>query len=117
MDGFIEALNALDADRISAYLAPDISVFVPTVSPGRVSGKAAVDAIFRDFVAASRKSEARTSIVPEDQVIELGGDVAVVSFTVAGKGSLARRTFVFRRTGGAWLISHFHASNLPRPRP
>jgi len=113
MDGFISALNALDTDRIAGYLASDITVFVPTVQPGRVIGKAAVVEIFRDYVNAAKKTVARTGIVPEDPLIELGGDVAVVSFTVNSSGSVARRTFVFRRSGEAWLISHFHASNLP----
>ncbi len=116
MEGFISALNALDTDRIAAYLAPDVTVFVPTVQPGRVSGKAAVVEIFRDYVNATRKTVARTAIVPEDSLIEFGGDVAVVSFTVKSSGSVARRTFVFRRSGDTWLISHFHASNLPLPR-
>ena len=113
MDGFISALNALDIDRISGYLASDVTAFVPTVQPSRVSGKAAVVEIFRDYVNAAKKTVIRTAIVPEDPLIELGGDVAVVSFTVKNAGSVARRTFVFRRSGNAWLISHFHASNLP----
>jgi ketosteroid isomerase-like protein len=115
MDGFISALNALDTERIAGFLAPDITVFVPTVQPGRVSGKAKVVEIFRGYVDTTKKTVARTSIVPEDLLIELGGDVAVVSFTVQNSGSMARRTFVFRRGGEAWLISHFHASNLRAP--
>lgn len=116
MEGFVSALNALDTDRIAGFLAPDVTVFVPTLQPGRVSGKAAAVGIFRDYVDVAKKSAARTAIVPEDSLIEFGGDLAVVSFTVRNSGLMARRTFVSRRSGDSWLISHFHASNLPLPR-
>ncbi|MGH8764147.1 MAG: YybH family protein, partial [Burkholderiales bacterium] len=112
MERFITALNALDAERISACFTDDVTVFVPTAQAGRVSGKAAVDRIFRDYVEATRKTASRTNIVPEDLQVEVADGLALVTFTVRGKSSTARRSFVFRRVGDVWLISHFHASNL-----
>ncbi|HEX4963619.1 MAG TPA: hypothetical protein VF173_22515 [Thermoanaerobaculia bacterium] len=38
------------------------------------------------------------------------GDTAIVTFNVRSPDSVQRRTFAFRRGGGKWLISHFHAS-------
>jgi hypothetical protein len=114
MDRFMDALNALDEARISASFSEDVTVFVPTVQAGRVSGKAAVDRIFHEYVESTRKQAARTNIVPEDVRIEAGEQLALVSFTVRGAASTARRSFVFRNVGGIWLISHFHASNLMR---
>jgi ketosteroid isomerase-like protein len=115
MDGFLGALNALDIERINACFTEDVTAFVPTVRADRVSGKAAVAKIFRDYVDATKRTATRTNIVPEDTLIEVSGDIAVVSFNVRNTASVARRTFVFRREGGAWRISHFHASNLRPP--
>jgi ketosteroid isomerase-like protein len=112
MDGFVGALNALDIDRINSCFTDDVTAFVPTVRADRVSGKAAVAGIFRDYVDATKKSATRTNIVPEDTLVDVSGDLAVVSFNVRNPGSVARRTFVFRREGSVWRISHFHASNL-----
>jgi len=115
MDGFVSALNALDADRINACFTDDVTVFVPTVQAERISGKAAVARIFRDYVAATKKAVAHTNIVPEDMRVEVSGDIGVVTFSVGSPASVARRTFVFRREGTSWRISHFHASNLRAP--
>jgi ketosteroid isomerase-like protein len=112
MDGFMGALNALDIDRINACFTDDVTAFVPTVKADRVSGKAAVAEIFGAYVDATKKTAPRTNIIPEDTLVEVSGDIAVVTFNVRNPASVARRTFVFRREGGAWRISHFHASNL-----
>jgi uncharacterized protein (TIGR02246 family) len=112
MDRFMDALNALDEARISACFTEDVTVFVPTVQAGRVSGKAAVDRIFHDYVESMHKKTTHTNIVPEELRIEAGDRLALVSFTVRGATSTARRSFVFRYVDGKWLISHFHASNL-----
>ena len=108
----MDALNALDEARISDSFAEDVTVFVPTVQAGRVSGKAAVNRIFHEYVESTRKKASRTNIVPEDLRIEGGERLALVSFTVRGAAWTARRSFVFRNVNGTWLISHFHASNL-----
>ncbi len=88
MNGFMEALNALDADAMASYFADDITGFVPIAQPQRANGKAAVTAIFREFVAQTKPTTPRLHLVN-------------------------RRTFVFRRTDGKWLIVHLHASNSP----
>ena len=106
------ALNALDIDRINACFTDDVTAFVPTVKADRVSGKVAVAEIFRAYVDATKKIAPRTNIIPEDTLVEVSGDIAMVTFNVRNPASVARRTFVFRREGGAWRISHFHASNL-----
>jgi uncharacterized protein (TIGR02246 family) len=117
MDHFLDALNALDESRMSACFSEDVTVFVPSAQAGRVSGKAAVDRIFHDYVEATRKTVARTNIVAEDLRIEVADRLALASFVVHGAGSTARRSFVFRNVDGKWLISHFHASNLKPPPP
>jgi ketosteroid isomerase-like protein len=113
MTGFLEALNALDADAMAGYFADDITAFVPIAQPQRADGKAAVTAIFRDFAAQTKKTTARINITPDHLVVQASGDFGLVSFETIPGAMLNRRTFVFRRIGGKWLIVHIHASNLP----
>lgn len=109
MADFMSALNDLDAARISASFAEDATAFFPVAQPQRAQGRAEIDAVFRRYVDGQQGKT--TNLVPQDMKIETGGDLALVSFQIAG-GSTARRTFVFRRIRGRWLITHMHASNF-----
>jgi len=109
MASFMDALNNLDAARISAAFAEDATAFFPLAQPQLANGRAEIDAVFRRYVEGQKGQ--KTNIVPQDLKIETGGDLALVTFQVPG-GSTARRTFVFRRSGGRWLITHMHASNF-----
>jgi ketosteroid isomerase-like protein len=109
MMNFMSALNDLDAARISASFAEDATAFFPVAQPQRAQGRAEIDAVFLRYFEGQQGK--KTNIVPQDMKIETGGDLALVSFQIPG-GSTARRTFVFRRTAGRWLITHMHASNF-----
>jgi len=111
MTNFMDALNALDLDRMTALFTDDITAFVPTAQPDRVEGRAALTEIFRKFV---ERASGRPNIVPEDVHVEVSGSLAVVTFQVHGDVT-RRRTFVFRRVGREWKISHFHASDVHVP--
>lgn len=113
MNGFMEALNALDAEAMASYFADDITGFVPIAQPQRADGKAAMTAIFREFAAQTKVTTPRLHLVPENMVVESSGDFGVVSFEMRTPAMVNRRTFVFRRTDGKWLIVHMHASNSP----
>jgi ketosteroid isomerase-like protein len=106
---FMAALNDLDAARISASFAEDATAFFPVAQPQRAQGRAEIDAVFHSYIEGSKGQ--KMHLVPQDMKIETGGDLALVSFQIPG-GSTARRTFVFRRTSGRWLITHMHASNF-----
>lgn len=111
MSGFMDALNALDVDRMAAYFADDVTAFVPLRQADRVNGKAAVVEIFRKYVEAA--GGARTNLVPEDLRIDRYGETAIATFNLRGQGGVvSRRTFVFHLERGRWLITHFHASNF-----
>ena len=112
MSGFMEALNSLDPDRMATYFADDVTAFVPLAQGERVDGKAPLVEIFRRYSETTRKTTARTNIVPEDLKVERDGDIAVVTFNVRSPDQILRRTFVFRRGPRGWLITHFHASNF-----
>jgi ketosteroid isomerase-like protein len=109
MGSFMDALNDLDAARISAAFAEDATAFFPLAQPQRANGRAEIDAVFRRYVDGAKGQ--KTNLAPQDMKVETSGDLALVTFQVPG-GSTARRTFVLRRTGGRWLIAHMHASNF-----
>jgi ketosteroid isomerase-like protein len=114
MNGFMDALNALDLDRMSAYFADNITSFVPLAQADRVEGREAVTRIFRNFVARTKPTTPRLNIVPEDMEVQVSGDLAFVSFNVREKSPdvTRRRTFIFVRSGERWLIRHAHASDF-----
>lgn len=115
MERFLAALNDLDTVAISASFADDVSAFVPTARPGRVEGRDAVARVFEAFAVAARTRGERLDIRAEGLSVEATGDAGFASFTARDTvvGTLSRRTFIFRRAGGRWLIVHFHASNVP----
>jgi ketosteroid isomerase-like protein len=114
MTGFIDALNALDADAMSAFFAEDITAFVPLAQGDRVQGREAVTRIFRNFVARTKPATSRLNLVPEDLEIMVSGDLGIATFNIREKAPdvTRRRTFVFKRSGDQWLIRHFHASDF-----
>ena len=112
MNGFMTALNALDAERMAAYFADDVTAFVSTTQPDRIDGKPAVVEIFRKYVETTRRDTACAELVPEDLAVNAGGDVGIATFNIRREGTVARRTFIFQNRGGRWRIVHFHASNV-----
>jgi ketosteroid isomerase-like protein len=114
MTGFLTALAALDTARMAGYFAPGITAFVPTAQADRVNGKQDLERIFAAFAERAGSAPPRATVA-EGLTIEASGDLAVVSFQVREGTTVRRRTFVWRRIGTHWLISHFHASDLSRP--
>jgi uncharacterized protein (TIGR02246 family) len=112
MEGFMEALNALDVKGMAKFFADDVTAFVPSAQPERAEGKPAVVEIFRRYVETTRATTSRTNLVPEDLLVDVRGRTAVVSFHVRSADAVARRTFVFHEQDGRWLITHFHASSF-----
>lgn len=121
--GFIAAFDSLHWGAFQDYFADDVTMFFPFPQiPARVEGRAAVAAVFGQFMTSQR--ERRTAagqplvqgIVPRDLRIQMAGaDVAIASFHLGGDPP-SRRSVVFRRTGGEWKVLHWHASPAP-PAP
>lgn len=114
MAGFMDALNALDAEGMSAFFAEDITAFVPVAQADRVQGRDAVTRIFRNFVARTKPSTPRLHLTPEDLEVQVSGNLGIATFNIRDKAPdvTRRRTFVFVRSGNRWLIRHFHASDF-----
>ena len=105
---WMDALNSLDEERIIGAFADDATAFFPVVKAERLDGKAAIAAVFHDYVAGSKK----TNIVPEDLRVQQRGDLAIVTFNVHNPSAVSRRTFIWRWDGARWRIIHMHASNV-----
>jgi ketosteroid isomerase-like protein len=52
------------------------------------------------------------SLVPQDLLIQIFGDAAVVTFHIERDGVLRRRTVVFVKRDEGWRIVHLHASSV-----
>jgi ketosteroid isomerase-like protein len=119
---FVSAFNALDEARFDAAWAEDATLFFPGAVPGRgggrFTGKTEVLGVFHAFFAAIRKSRSGPNylnIRPQDLHVQDYGEVAIVSFHLAGDNAIGRRTLVMRKAAGTWRIAHMHASSIQTP--
>ncbi len=118
---FVNAINALDAERLGRTFAEDVTGFFPGLPfpAARVEGRANLQGAFAQLFAQLRQRGTRSaSLQPRATGVQLYGDVAVASFHLVGQQEIGRRTLVLRRVGARWLIVHMHASVAPmQPRP
>ena len=118
---FVEAFNNLDWEKFRLGFSDDATVFFPFAQfPQRASGRAEVEAIFKRFFDEVRKRKAAPpylNIEPKDMQIQALGDAAIVTFHLGEGDTVGRRTLVFQKQKGRWLIAHLHASSLTRPKP
>jgi len=124
VDRFLRAFESLDMQSFIHCFANDATVFFPIPEPPRrFDGKGAIQAQFEQVFAAIRQSSTSSSppfhrLVPENLRVQLLSDgSAVVTFQLSSAERIARRTLVFSRRGGTWLIVHLHASNVPSSAP
>lgn len=113
---FVNALNALDAERFGRTLADDVTVFFPgpPFPAARAQGRAAVQGAFTQLFNALRQRGTRSaSLQPAGLAVQLYGDTAIATFHLLGQQEVGRRTLVLRRIGGRWLIVHMHGSVAP----
>lgn len=116
-EAFIKAFNNLDWDLFRDSFADDATVFFPSASmiAGRANGRTEIETIFKPLFDSGRKqkdSPPYLSIEPKEMRIKMLRDAAVVTFHLGGKESLGRRTVIFQKQNGRWLIVHLHASTV-----
>lgn len=110
LDAFVDGLRRLDWERMRETFSADASLFFPFENePRRVEGIAAIEAAFRAFFA-TRADADRLDVQPLDVTIQVMRDAAIVTFHLARRGAVGRRTLVLRRDAGRWRIAHLHAS-------
>jgi hypothetical protein len=119
-DHFIAAFNALDWETFRHCFAESASVFNPDIpdvpSLHRMDGRSAIERSFRavfDAAAAGPAGQRGPNIHPENVRQQQFGDTGIITFEFKRAGnSMGRRTVVFNRVKGSWLIVHIHASNV-----
>lgn len=117
---FIEAFNNLDWESFRLGFTDDATVFFPFPQvPRRATGRAEVEAVFKRFFDAGRKQRPNPpylNIEPKDVKIQMLRDAAIVTFHLEGDDAVGRRTVVFQKQGGKWLIAHLSASSIAKPQ-
>ena len=119
---FLRAFENLDMPSFISCFAQDATVFFPVPEPPqRFDGKAAIRRQFDQVFTAIRKTSINSGppyhrLNPENLAVQLvGTNAAIVSFHLRNSERVGRRTLILERVGGAWLIVHLHASNVPIP--
>lgn len=116
---FVNVFNNLDWPRFEASWAQDATVFFPIKGlPKRVEGRSAIVATFLSIfenVPKERPGPPYLSIRPMDLHVQMLGDSAVVTFHLGESEPLNRRSLVFVKREGKWLIAHLHASRSFAP--
>ena len=119
-EAFIVAFNNLDWEKFRRSFSDDATVFFPfSQVPRRANGRAEVEAVFKFFFDEVRKQKPNPpyqNIEPKDMKIQVLGDVAVVTFHLGEGDPVGRRTVVFQKNKGAWLIVHLHASTVVKTK-
>ncbi len=120
-DDWIAAFNNLEWETFRNSFTDDATVFFPFIQvPRRASGRAEVETLFKQFFDALRKRKPAPpyqNLDPKDgQIQMLGKDAAIFTFHLPGEESFNRRTLVFRKEKGKWLIAHLHASVFTKPK-
>ena len=119
---FIEAFNNLDWERFRYSFSDDATTFFPSrsgESPRRANGRDEIEARFKpgfDEIRKSKPNPPYLNIEPKDLKIQMLRDGAIVTFHLDGDDSVGRRTVVFQKRKGKWLIVHLHASIIAKPK-
>jgi ketosteroid isomerase-like protein len=116
---FINAFNNLDWEHFRQYFADDATVFNPAIPEvtelHRLDGREKIETVFKSVFDEARKGKGPPylHIRPENLKIQMLTNAAVVTFHFKRSGSsFGRRTFVWEKRNGKWLIVHLHASNV-----
>lgn len=113
-EDFILAFNNLDWEKFRYSFSDEATVFFPFRQiPRRASGRTEVEMFFKKIFDELKKRKSEPpyqNIIPKDTEIQMLGKVAILTFHLGGNDSLGRRTLVFNKQKGKWLIIHMHAS-------
>jgi len=117
INGFVKAFSSLNWEAFTAYFADNATAFFPPSAkfPYRANNKTDVLNMFRKVFDNAQKMDPAAphiDIQPEELKIQMAGTVAITSFLLHDPGMLGRRTIVWQKTKGAWLIIHLHASGI-----
>lgn len=117
LNNFIHDFSYLNWQKFTGYFASNATAFFPPSanSPYRANNKTEIEAIFTkvfDHARVQKTSPPYLTIEPQNVNIAMAGNVAIVTFTLNDPGMVSRRTLVFEKEQGVWLIIHLHASGI-----
>ena len=120
-DDWVTAFNNLEWETFRTSFTDDATVFFPFIQvPRRATGRTEVETLFKQFFDAVKKRKSAPpyqNIEPKDVNIQmLGKEAAIFTFHLPGEESFNRRTLVFRKLKGKWLVAHLHASVFTKPK-
>jgi len=119
-EDFLNAFRNLEWMKFIAFFADDATAFFPPSAhyPKRATGKAEIEKIFKNVFVNARGQKTTPpylAIDPLDLQIQMLKDASIVSFHLDDPGMFGRRTVVFEKRKGKWLIVHLHASGIAAP--
>lgn len=118
---FLAAFANLDWDRFDSFFAKEATAFFPPSAkvPMRADGKENIENVFKTAFENARKQKSAppyVKIEPKEMKIQMLENVGIVTFHLEDPGVFGRRTIIFHKSNGKWLIEHLHASGIMRPK-
>lgn len=106
-----QALQSGQAATVADLYSHD-AVLLPTVADEAHVGRVAIRKYFEKFLQSRPQGVVNERFSDSDG--EMAVDMGTYTFALLdGKKVAARYTFVYRRVGTQWLISHHHSSVMP----
>jgi uncharacterized protein (TIGR02246 family) len=113
---FLTAFANLDWDAFRNFFADDATVYFPSQRANRATGRAEIEATFRQVferIRATKTAPPYLNLDPADLDVQLFRDSAVATFHLNDMPNvIGRRTVVLEKRAGEWKIVHLHASNV-----
>jgi hypothetical protein len=121
LDHFIDAFVSLNWEKFVECFADDATAFFPPSAkfPSRANSKIEIENIFKNVFENARKQRSSPPYIviePKDLKIQMLGDVSIVTFVLNDPDLFGRRTIIFEKLNGKWLIVHLHASGVIIPK-
>jgi ketosteroid isomerase-like protein len=114
---FLTAFANLDWEAFRSFFADDATVYFPSQRANRATGRAEIEATFRQVferIRATKTAPPYLNLDPADLDVQLFRDTAVATFHLHDMmpNVIGRRTVVLEKRAGEWKIVHLHASNV-----
>jgi len=113
---FLTAFASLDWEAFRNFFADDATAYFPSQRANRATGRAEIEATFRQVferIRATKSAPPYLNLDPADLDVQLFRDTAVATFHLHDMPNvIGRRTVVLEKRAGEWKIVHLHASNV-----
>lgn len=122
LSAFVTAFDNLDWQAFRNCFSTTATIFHPAAPNTKlIDSPEQFEKAWLGVFERIKKSSGRTSppymnLHPLDLRVEkLSGEVVLITFHLVDRGTVSRRTLVFKREPDGWKIVHIHASNITAP--